>query len=150
MRSAESWIEAATKLFEAPKPEHFTDYLHCCECAEHDETLRNGEVDSIGMDVLGSPGWDPICFASAEGKKYYVPAFVRLTLQTIKRDCYLDQFLFHLEGDGPGNDFYAACTRKQRQFIAGFIVYLIEHYPEEVETAFCTDDALRVHEMWAR
>lgn len=29
------------------KPGHFTDYRHCCECAEHDETLRSHDRDSL-------------------------------------------------------------------------------------------------------
>jgi hypothetical protein len=33
------WIQQATQLFNVPKPVHFTNYRHCCECAEHDETL---------------------------------------------------------------------------------------------------------------
>jgi hypothetical protein len=149
MGSTENWVEAATKLFSAPKPEHFTNYRHCCECAEHDETLLHGEVDTIGMEELGNPGWDPICFASAEGKKYYVPTFVRLTLETMAGDFYLCQFLFHLEGDGTGNDFFASCTRAQRKFLAGFIAYLIENYSEEIDEAYCADDALRTYEIWS-
>jgi hypothetical protein len=149
MESAVHWIEVATKLFRAPKPEHFTNYTHCCECAEHDETLLNAEVDTIGMEELGSPGWDPICFATPEGKKYYVPAFVRLSLETMAGDFYLDQFLFHLEGEGPGNDFLKSCSRTQREFLVRFIAYLIEHYPEEIEAACCTDNAFRVHELWS-
>jgi hypothetical protein len=148
MGSTENWVEVATKLFSAPKPEHFTNYRHCCECAEHDETLLNAEIDTIGMEELGNPGWDPICFTTAEGKKYYVPAFVRLTLETIAGDFYLDQFLFHLEWDGPGNAFFASCTRAQREFLASFIAYLIEKYPGEIDEAYCTDSALRTYDIW--
>jgi hypothetical protein len=142
------WIETARKLFEADKPEHFTDYRHCCECAEHDETLLHADLETIGLDELGNPGWDPICFASPEGKKYYVPAFVRLTLGTMEDEFYLDQFLFHLEGDGPGNDFVAHCSETQREFIAAFIAHLIDRYPEEIEAAYCADSILRVHQIW--
>ncbi|WP_372880091.1 hypothetical protein [Psychromonas sp.] len=35
------FIDQAERLFgNEIRPEYFTDYLHCCECAEHDATLR--------------------------------------------------------------------------------------------------------------
>lgn len=144
-----NWVEVAAELFHARKPEHFTNYRHCCECAEHDETLLNSEIETIGMAELGNPGCDPICFTSPEGKKYYVPAFVRLTLETMTGDFYLDQFLFHLEGDGPGNDFFTSCSESQREFLAAFIAYLIDRYPEEIEAAYSADRALRTHQIWS-
>jgi hypothetical protein len=145
---SKEWVERARELFRAPRPEHFTNYRHCCECAEHDETLLQADIDTIGLAELGNPGWDPICFATPEGKKYYVPAMVRLSLDTLADEFYLAQFLFHLEYDGPGNGFFAACSEPQRAFIADFIAHLIEHYPAEIDAGFCSDEALRVHQIW--
>lgn len=62
------WVNKAKELFASPKPGHFTNYQHCDECAEHDETLRSTDVDTIGLGELGNPAWDPICFCSSEGK----------------------------------------------------------------------------------
>ena len=61
------WVQHAKRLFRMPKPVHFTTYRHCCECAEHDETLLAYDIDSIGIEQLGNPGWDPLCFVSVEG-----------------------------------------------------------------------------------
>jgi hypothetical protein len=61
------WIQHAKQLFQMPKPEHFTTYRHCCECAEHDATLLAYDVNAIGVEQLGNPGWDPLCFVSPEG-----------------------------------------------------------------------------------
>jgi hypothetical protein len=44
------WIQHAKRLFNVPKPEHFTNSRHCCECAEHDETLLAQDVNSIGIE----------------------------------------------------------------------------------------------------
>src|SRR5262249_49177662 len=74
------WIQHAKRLFNGPKPEHFTKYRHCCECAEHDETLLAYDVNTIGVEQLGNPGWDPLCFATSEGFLYYLPALMRITL----------------------------------------------------------------------
>lgn len=67
------WQQQAKRLFSVPKPAHFTDYWHCWECAEHDATLLAADVDSIGLPQLGHPGWDPLCFSSAEGILYTCP-----------------------------------------------------------------------------
>ena len=79
-----NWIEEAKIIFYINKPVHFTNYEHCEECAEHDETLLSKTIDSIGLDEIGKEGWDPICFCSNEGKIYYMPSFIRLSLDTIK------------------------------------------------------------------
>ncbi len=144
-----NWVEQAKLLFQMEKPEHFTNHRHCCECAEHDETLVNCDVDSIGLEELGNPGWDPICFCSDEGKKYYLPAFIRLSLATLDDDFYLDQFLFHLEWDGEKNSFFLSCSAEQRKFIAAFIRYIIENFAAQVQANLCADKILRVYEIWS-
>jgi hypothetical protein len=60
-----------------PRPEHFTNYTHGCECAEHNELLRARDRETLGLEDVGNPGWDPICFVTAEGFRYYLPALVR-------------------------------------------------------------------------
>ena len=143
------WLSEAKRLFDGAKPEHFTNYRHCCECGEHDRTLLAATIDSIGLEELGNPGWDPMCFASAEGKKYYLPALIRLSLESIDDDFYFAQFLFHLEGDGPGNALFSACNEAQRCFILGFIEHMILSYPEILETHGCANDAFRVQAIWS-
>ena len=147
-----NWKEQARLLFDISKPEHFTDYRHCCECAEHDQTLLAFDIDTIGLDQLGNPGWDPFCFSSPEGLIYYMPAIVRLTVDTIDnpRESYLDQMLFHLIKDGPGNRLVTACTKEQRNFVAQFLEYLITQHAEAIaDEVFASDDILRAHEIWS-
>ncbi len=145
-----NWIESAKELFDVQRPEHFTEYDHCEECAEHDQTLLSSEIDFIGLDELGNPGWDPICFTSTEGKKYFLPAFVRLSLETVDDEFYFGQFLFHLESNGPNNDFYLSCNTEQREFVASFISFMIEKYSEEIEANYYADEALKSYEIWSR
>lgn len=146
------WIEQANLVFNLPKPLHFTDYQHCCECAEHDLTLLAYDRNSIGWEQLGSPAYDPLCFSSAEGLMYYLPALVRLTLQGIGnvKESYLDQMLFHLIQDGKHNRLVTACSKEQRRFVAGFLEYLIDYHPGEIEGGvFSSDDILKAHEIWS-
>lgn len=145
------WKQQAKLVFDLPKPIHFGNYQHCCECAEHDQTLSASDVDSIGLQQLGNPGWDPLCFSSAEGLIYYMPALIRLTLDTMDnpRETYLDQMLFHLIQDGMRNRLISACTKEQRNFVADFLEYLVENHGPLIETGiFRSDDILRAHEIW--
>lgn len=144
------WVNKSKMLFSTRKPEHFTNYEHCEECAEHDRTLLSSDIDTIGLNELGNPGWDPICFSSQEGKKYYMPAFVRLSLETMNDDFYFGQLLFHLEYDGPDNAFYLACSGEQRKFVASFIAFVIEAYTEQIENDFATDEALKAYTIWSQ
>ncbi len=142
------WVSKARQLFQCDKPAHFTNYRHCEECAEHDQTLLTHSLDQLGMAQLGNPGWDPLCFCSSEGKRYLMPALVRLSLETVDDEFYFEQLLFHLEGAGPGHDFYLACTPVQRQFVADFTAYMIEHFTDQLDVGFCADQVLRVYELW--
>ena len=144
------WVQQATQLFQMPKPAHFTNSRHCCECAEHDATLLAYDVNSIGLEQLGNPGWDPLYFASPDGFLYYLPALIRLTLDTRDKpqERYLDQFLFHLIRDGKDHDLVRACSPEQRAFIAGFLQYLIDQYAAEVDECTYADDILKAYDMW--
>ena len=145
------WKQEAKRIFNVQKPSHFADYRHCCECAEHDQTLLDFDVDTIGLAQLGNPGWDPLCFASPEGLMYYMPALIRLTLDTMNtQEVYLDQLLFHLAYDGMDNRLVRACSREQREFVTKFLEYLVENYSSVIEAgAFTSDDILRTHEIWS-
>jgi hypothetical protein len=146
------WTAQAKLLFNLPKPEHFCNYQHCCECAEHDQTLTNHDVDSIGLEQLVNPGWDPLCFSSAEGLMYYMPALIRMTLDTIDdpQQNYLDQLLFHLIYDGANNRLVTACSTDQRKFISDFLAYVLVSHTTKIEQGiFLADDLFRAHEIWS-
>jgi hypothetical protein len=145
------WIQHAKRLFQMPKPAHFTNYRHCCECAEHDATLLAYDVDSIGIEQLGNPGWDPLCFVSAEGLLYYFPACIRLTLDSLHKppERYLDQLLFHVLYDGKANRIMRACSPEQRAFVAEFLAYVIDQYSVEIDEGTYADDLLQAYEMWS-
>ena len=146
------WKQQAKLIFSVEKPAHFANSQHCCECAEHDQTLMASDVDSIGLDQLGNAGWDPLCFSSVEGLKYYLPAMIRLTLETMDHSqaSYIDQMLFHLMQDGEANRLIIACSTEQRKFVADFLEYLVEQHVDEITAgAFTSEDILRAHEMWS-
>ena len=100
MLSREQVLNAIGEAFGgSPRPAQFVNAAHCCECAEHEDTLQRLTPATISLKEAGNPGWDPICFVSAEGFRYFMPGLCRLAL-AIGQDSYLDQFLFHLESKG--------------------------------------------------
>ena len=141
-------LQEATLLFEnVPRPEHFTDHTHCCECAEHDETLRRESIETLSYENL-RPGWDPLCFISPEGFQYYFPALVRLTLEGTGENYFIDQLVFHLELDGKRNSRYLQFTPEQRNFVVRLLNYLVETRAGEIEENFDTDALFRTIEIW--
>lgn len=134
---------------DCPRPEHFTNYRHCDECYEHDELLRSRDLDSLRIEDVGNPGWDPICFITTEGFGYYFPALARLALETSFEDWYVPQLLFHLTHDGPRNRRWEGCTNPQRAAIAGLLRHVIETRAEWADGHYqCADDLFRTLEIW--
>ena len=148
MRSKADILTAINAAFaNVPRPQHFTNYRHCDECADHDNTFRSHSRDSIGLDQLDNWGWDPVCFATVEGYKYYFPAFARLALAGFEdrvtadgvryRSGYLDLFLLHLARPERTDSFDAV----QRAAVLDLLIFLLEEMPDEVEES-STGDSL--------
>ncbi len=97
-------LDKAQRLFgDIPRPEFFTHHTHCCECADHNDTLSAHTPQDIGLNELGNIAWDPICFATEEAFLYYFPALARLTLKGSGDSDYFDQLLSHVILDGARN-----------------------------------------------
>lgn len=143
------WVGEATVLFAIERPQHFTNFNHCDECAEHDQTLLAHTPQSISLAEVGSPAWDPITFCSVEGKIYFLPGLIRLCLESIEDEFYFSQLLFHLEYDGHNNTLVQSLTSEQRQFVADFIAMMIECYPAGLEEYMCADEAFRALDIWS-
>lgn len=133
------------------RPEHFTNFAHCEECAEHDELLRMRDRESLCLEDVGNPGWDPICFCSPTGIAYYFPALARLALaERISEQCdwYGNQLLFHLYSGFTDNAFFHYCNVAQRQAVARFVAHTIETRAPLIDRYSAADDFLRCHELW--
>ena len=90
-------LEKIRALFaEEKRPEHFTDFEHCEECADHDVTLQKYDNTNLPSHVVTNPGWDPICFITPIGFRYYYPRLCELAYGA-GNDFFLDSFLRHLE-----------------------------------------------------
>jgi hypothetical protein len=126
---AETLAAVRAAFADCPRPEHFTNYRHCCECAEHDDLLRSRDLDSLALEDVGNAGWDPICFITPEGFRYYLPALVRLALTTPAEEngpWYGDQLLFHLTSCGKHNQHLPHCTPEQRAAVVRFLWHILD------------------------
>lgn len=117
---------------EIQKPEHFTNFTHCGECAEHDEVLLKRNRETLQRKDLGNAGWDPISFCSAEGIAYLFPTLARFALAPdiwSDNDWYVDQLLFHLSYQGPDNRFFIWCDEGKRTAVCRLLRHLAESRP---------------------
>jgi hypothetical protein len=141
-------VERAATLFrDVARPEHFTDHLHCCECAEHDRTLQQHDPANLGLDQL-HPGWDPMCFATPDAFRYFFPALTRLAVEGREERYFIDQLTFHLVHDGQRNARWAVFTSAQRRFVVELLSHLIETRAGEIDDKGDTDSVLRALEIW--
>jgi len=133
------------------RPEHFTNYKHCEECAEHDEVLRSRDIYSLKIEDVGNPGWDPICFTSPEGFAYYLSALVRLALADPVEPFgwYGSQLLFHLCSNGRRNDRVLACNPTERSAIVKFLQHLVETRSNLADSYRCSDQLFQALEYWS-
>ena len=151
MMNAVELIEQVREAFpDVECPPHFTDFRHCEECAEHDQTLQSFDPDSIGLDQLGNPGWDPMCFVSPDAFLYYFPALVRLTIHDDGDDSYLDQFLFHVTYEGEKSRFFKHFNKKQREVTLVTLHYIKENMTQRVEAWMLKDELQGAIALWER
>ncbi len=114
------------KVFvDIPRPDHFTNYVHCEECQEHDDLLRSKDADSLSFADIGDPGWTPVPFMTAEALRYYFPALVRIALdskRTGSPDNYIGSFLFTLGY----NDFnkFTLFNHEERKAVLTLLIHL--------------------------
>ena len=57
--------------------------------------------DTLTLTPLENPGWDPVCFLTPEGFRYFAPGLIRVQIEALKPDPaifmrYLDIVGFHL------------------------------------------------------
>lgn len=134
------------------KPAHFTDYGHCDECKEHDDTLRSQTKETIGRNHLGTAGWDPITFTTAEGVAYYFPALARFALRPAigDRDWYGDQLLWHLCYGAEANKLLRWCNAHQKTAVYELLEHIAESKAQEINNCLADKELAAALEIWKR
>jgi hypothetical protein len=135
------------------KPEHFGDYQHCDECAEHDRLLCERDRTTLTIEDVGNECWDPIAFSSPAGIGYYMPTLARLALSTPPNSCgcvwYGDQLLFHLDNGDLNNRFLRFCNTQQRKAIADLLTHMLEAGVDVQGRLSDLDEIARAVAIWS-
>jgi len=133
------------------RPEHFTNYSHCEECLEHDQTLLSRSRDDLTLEQLGMPGWDPVSFCTPAAKAYLLPRLVRLALMTPEEQYgwYVPQLLNHLYAGYDSNQLWKLCSPAQRTAVASLLLHMVNTRAALMDAYCCADELLRCHELWA-
>lgn len=120
---AEILIKIDAAFGDVKKPEHFTNYTHCEECAGHDELLRARDKETLRIEDVGNICWQPISVCTAEGFAYFLPALARMALSepTYEYGWYGDTLEILLSSS---EKFLAYCNRAQRLAVADFLDHL--------------------------
>ena len=100
---------------------------HCEECAEHEAAMQAVTPESVSLEQVGNPGWDPVCYLTDEAWRYFMPGLARLA-RGRDGEYYLDQFLFHL-ASGRINSL----NEEQCRSLAAFLESLYDSMAEMVE-----------------
>jgi len=112
---------------------------HCDECAEHEVTMQAVTPETVSLDQVSSPAWDPVCYLTDEAWRYFSPGLARLALGR-GDGYYLDQFLFHLESGR-----VECLDARQCRAIATLLDHLYETMAGEIEENM--DDKVLGHVM---
>jgi len=133
------------------KPEHFTNFMHCQECREHDDLLRLRDRSTLLISDVGNICWQPISFSSPAGIAYYMPALARLALAepTYEYGWYGDTLQLHLSSNGESNGLLQFCNQTQRQAVVQLLEHLNASRAELEERATTSEEMEATRALWA-
>jgi|SRR5215208_3359279 len=151
MTTDQEIIDVVMKAFAfEPRSQHFTNYLHCDECAEHNDLLSSRDLQGLRLEDVNNAGWDPIWIITDEGFRYYLPSLARLALESSASiGWYLSQLLFHLIGDGPQNRRVCCCSTPQKRVITAVLWHVVETRPELIGDYEIEEELQRAIEIWS-
>ena len=143
-------LEVIRQSCKAPRPEHFTDRNHCCECAEHDDLLLSRNLDSLTISDVGNPGWDPVCFVTDQAFFYYLPALARLALDppSVGQGWYFEQLLFHLTYEGGSNRRMLAAGPRHKEAVRLLLDHVRGTRAALVKTFGCDKQLEQALTLW--
>ena len=129
-----------------PRPNHFTNYEHCEECLEHDQTLSAKPRDELTREDLGMIGWNPVTFCQLPAKAYLFPRLAKelLAEPDTTWGWYGPEFICLVEC----TEFRHYCNEHQRATVAAILLHAIETRAGLVESYGYTNEFLACHAEW--
>jgi hypothetical protein len=140
-RPAFARIEAA--FAGTPRPKHFVQPDHCCECAESDAFFQEHTPLSFG-NLVDPIETLPVAFLSEEAFRYLAPGILRFLTRS-GEDYGVDGVLFHLENRWQSFD------SEQRAAVRDLLSLVSERLQAEIEaSAFDAATMSRILDGMAR
>ena len=124
------------------RPDHFTDYKHCCECSEHDELMRSRPLAEVGIAELNNPGWCPLPFLTEQAYGYVMPRLIEIVLS---EPDFVFCYLLAVTHQYRKLDYF---TREQTAAVLESLHYIRDHMRSQVEMECCEDDLGEAIEKW--
>jgi hypothetical protein len=121
----EAILAAIDQAFgQIPRPEiMLNNPTHCDECMDHESVMQRVTPETISLNEIGNPGWDPICYVADDTFCHFMPGFVRLALDADTHYDYLVQLFFHLGH----TDRISAMNADQRRAVRQLMDYIYEN-----------------------
>ena len=149
--SREEIINDAYRAFSIfSRPEHFTNFAHCEECAEHDETMRSHSLSDIGSNQVGNPGWSPIPFLTEQAYGYVMPRLLELALNNSinnDNDPFVFQYLLALT-PLPEHRKLDYFTPEQSTVILNSLYYIRNNMASVIENECCESNLAEAITLW--
>ncbi|MFC1684177.1 DUF6714 family protein [Pseudomonadota bacterium] len=126
--------DAYDAFSECKRPDHFTNYLHCDECNEHDQTMRSATLETLDSKHLGCAGWAPFSFLTEEGFAYYMPRILELAItgkDNAHGELFLNDILFNLTPTDEYNRF-KHYTIEQSRSVLNALRYAKDNFLDEL------------------
>jgi hypothetical protein len=142
--------EVDNAFLDAPRPKTFTVEDGDPECMDHDALLHSRTRDTLTIQDVNRPGYDPLTECLPDGMAYFFPSLARFALVEPHDvwNWYGQLLLNHLRYGASGNRFYLHCTSRQRAAVAALLRHLIETRAALIEENLCVDDFASCLAWW--
>jgi hypothetical protein len=152
MTDAQLLAEVEATFGSYDRPEHFTNFAHCCECAEHDALLRSRARGQLRTEDVSNAGWNPVCFATNEAFRYLVPDLVRLALRPVGDgdEWSFPNLLFHLGYEGERNRYWSYFSLRERAVIVSVLRHIERTRANDLLHFASAEEVGPVIELWER
>ena len=121
---------------------------HCEECEEVEKNAQESDIDTLTLEKAGDGYASFSCFLNDCAFKYYMPAFIRLSLETNMEDGYIENFIFAITVDKEDNSRLKSFSSEQKIFVHSFLKWYKENKKEILDQWLIEEEINDVLSLW--
>jgi hypothetical protein len=151
MRTDDAILAEIDKAFgSVTRPERFTVADGDPEAMDHEALLSSRDLETLRLEDVNRPGYNPMTECLLPGYSYYFPALARLALvpPVDPWNWYASLLLDKLRLHEDGNDFYSYCNPAQRAAVAGLLRHIVETRASTVSASLDPEDFVQCLKSW--